>query len=214
MDDEDNDQVKFIFPRTYTQRYGAAPTFNSAQGRTANQSFQMNVIVQQAGTIKSISCPSGHPISLEFGIPDSIAQAATGSSHYASVSLADSTGFLTQDVVLVIRAVGLDAPRCFAEQHPSPKHETTAMALTFVPRFNLPDAECGMEYIFIVDRSGSMEGMNLRLLQEALVVLLRGLPSLGTTFNIVSFGTRATKLWENSREYSQMTLEEATKHVE
>ncbi|KAF5391181.1 hypothetical protein D9757_003124 [Collybiopsis confluens] len=212
-DDEKKDQIKFIFPRTYAQRYGAAPTTNSARGATAHQPFQMDVVVQQAGAIRSISCPSAHPISLELGLPDGVA-APDETSHFATVSLTDRTGYLTQDVVLVITAAGLDAPRCFVEPHPSPNQETTALALTFVPRFNLPDVPGGMEYIFLVDRSGSMEGQNIQLVREALVVLLRGLPTVRTTFNIVSFGSQATKLWETSRAYSQTTLEEATRHVD
>ncbi|KAE9394564.1 hypothetical protein BT96DRAFT_923425 [Gymnopus androsaceus JB14] len=139
---------------------------------------------------------------------------ATAPSHFASVSLADITGFLTQDVVLVINAEGLDTPRCFIESHPSADHESTAIALTFVPRFSLPDVPGGMEYVFLVDRSGSMQGRSMQLVQEALVVLLRGLPSVGTTFNIVSFGNYATKLWQNSLEYSQRMLEDATNHVD
>ncbi|KAE9388746.1 hypothetical protein BT96DRAFT_980927 [Gymnopus androsaceus JB14] len=215
IDDEKRDQIKFIFPRTYAQRYGAAPTYNSGIGKMAHQPFQMNVVVQQAGAIKSISCPSGHPISLELGIPENLAPPnQTSSSHFASVSLTDTTGFLTQDVVLVISAVGLDGPRCFIERHPDPNHESAAMALTFVPKFNLPDVSGGMEYVFLVDRSASMNWMNIQLVREALIVLLQGLPSIGTTFNIVSFGSKATKLWKNSQAYSQMTLEEATNHVD
>lgn len=175
----------------------------------------MNVVVQQATPIKSISCPSGHPISLELGIPDTLtAPDGSSPSHFASVSLTDTTGFLTQDVVLVVSAAGVDNPRCFIERHPSPNHESAAMALTLVPKFNLPDVPGGMEYVFLIDRSGSMAGVNLQLVREALVILLRGLPSVDTTFNIVSFGSRATKLWETSRAYSQATLEEATNHVE
>ncbi|GAW08655.1 VIT-domain-containing protein [Lentinula edodes] len=61
---------------------------------------------------------------------------------------------------------------------------------------------------------GSMKGERIRLVQEALVILLRGLPTSGTTFNIVSFGAKATKLWDVSRQYSQTSLEEATNHVD
>ncbi|KAE9389397.1 hypothetical protein BT96DRAFT_980726 [Gymnopus androsaceus JB14] len=215
IDDEKKDQIKFIFPRTYAQRYGAAPTYNSGIGSTTHQPFQMNAVVQQAGAIKNISCPSGHPISFELGIPENLTPPKkTSPSHFATVSLTDTTGLLTQDAVLVISAAGLDGPRCFIERHPSPNHESVAMALTLVPKFNLPDVSGGMEYIFLVDRSGSMSGINIQVVREALVVLLRGLPSLGTTFNIVSFGSKATKLWENSQTYSQMTLEEATNHVD
>ncbi|KAJ3928265.1 MAG: von Willebrand factor type A domain-containing protein [Lentinula lateritia] len=208
IDDEKKNQVKFIFPRTYAQRYGSAPTVNSAFGRTVQQPFTMNATVQQAGSINAISCPSGHPISLEFNHQNS------RNNSIANVLLQDRSGFLSNDVVLVITATGLDAPRCFIEQHSSPNHETTALALTFVPRFNVPDVQGGVEYIFLVDRSGSMHGQNIQLVREALVVLLRGLPTNGTTFNIFSFGSEATKLWDQSRAYDQSSLEEATLHVD
>ncbi|KAJ3836578.1 von Willebrand factor type A domain-containing protein [Lentinula raphanica] len=201
-DDEKKDQIKFIFPRTYAQRYGTAPTTNSFRYSTVHQPFQMNVAIQQAGVIKSISCPSRHPITLECN------------DHTANVTLSDRSGFLTQDVVLVVTAAGLDAPRCFVEPHPSPNYETTAFALTFVPRFNVPDVQGGMEYIFLVDRSGSMQGTSMSLVRHALVILLRGLPTNGTTFNIFSFGTNATKLWASSRTYDQSSLEDATRHVD
>ncbi|KAH7880474.1 uncharacterized protein C8R40DRAFT_1065513 [Lentinula edodes] len=207
-DDENHDEVKFIFPRTYAQRYGVAPTVPSAarETETAIQPFDMKVAVQQAGLIKSISCPSGHPISFKI-------KSAEATS--AEVTLKDTSGFLTQDVILVVSAANLDNPRCFIEAYPSsPKHNTTAMALTFVPRFEVPDVSQGMEYIFMIDRSGSMYGRNIQLVKDALVVLLRSLPTKDTTFNLVSFGSRATTLWRHSREYTQSTVDEATNHVD
>ncbi|KAJ3759929.1 hypothetical protein EV360DRAFT_81639 [Lentinula raphanica] len=69
------------------------------------------------------------------------------------------------------------------------------MALTFVPRFTLPDINSGMEYVFVVDRSGR-------------------LPTYETTFDAISFDSKTTKSWDQSRQYSQTTLEEATKHVD
>ncbi|KAF5390000.1 hypothetical protein D9757_003901 [Collybiopsis confluens] len=82
--------------------------------------------------IRSISCPYAHPISLELGLPDGVT-APDEASQFASVSLTDRTGHLTQDVVLVITGAGLDGPRCFVEPHPSPNQETTVLALTFCP---------------------------------------------------------------------------------
>ncbi|KAJ3794300.1 hypothetical protein GGU11DRAFT_796734 [Lentinula aff. detonsa] len=166
----------------------------------------MNVIVQQSGVIKSISCPSAHPIQLDLGFPDGFEPPSEVRSHFASAS--------SHRTSLVVSAMDLDSPRCFMEWHSSLNHETIAMALTFAPRFTLPDIKGEMEYVFVVDRSGSMRGERIRLVREALVVLLRGLPTFGTTFNIVSFGTNATKLWDTSRQYSQTTVEEATNHVD
>ncbi|KAH8828763.1 hypothetical protein DL96DRAFT_1462502, partial [Flagelloscypha sp. PMI_526] len=215
-DDEKRDQVRFVFPRTYAQRYGPAPTVNAASASTVHQRFSMDVIVQQASTIKSISCPSGHPMQLELGRPDGFAvDDSVPDSQLAKVVLSDPSGSLTQDILLVITAAGLDSPRCFVEKNSSSTSgETVAMGLTFVPRFTLPDHPAGMEYIFIVDRSGSMAGSGIKLVKEALVVLLRGLPSRNTKFNIVSFGSRSTKFWESSQAYTQSNLEAATSHVD
>ncbi|KAH8828757.1 hypothetical protein DL96DRAFT_1015987 [Flagelloscypha sp. PMI_526] len=215
-DDEKRDQVRFVFPRTYAQRYGWAPTVSAATASTVHQRFTMDVIVQQASTIKSISCPSGHPMQLELGKPDGFTvDDSVSDSQLAKVVISDPSGSLTQDILLVITATGLDSPRCFIEAHPSlTSNDTVAMGLTFVPRFKLPDNPAGMEYIFIVDRSGSMAGSGIKLVKEALIVLLRGLPSKGTKFNIVSFGSRSTKFWESSQAYTQSNLEAATSHVD
>ncbi|KAF9265846.1 VIT-domain-containing protein [Marasmius fiardii PR-910] len=214
-DDEKRDQVRFTFPRTYAQRYGQAPTWNAQTASTAHQPFVLDAVIQQSGSIKTVSCPSGHPMDLELGKPeDFVVDESASDSHFAKVTLRDGSGYLTQDVILVVTATGLDSPRCFIEAHPSPEHDTVAMGLTFVPRFKLPDVPNGMEYIFLVDRSGSMEGTSIKLVREALVVLLRGLPTKGTTFNIFSFGSNVTKLWDSSQPYTQHNLDAATQYVD
>ncbi|KAF9265841.1 VIT-domain-containing protein [Marasmius fiardii PR-910] len=214
-DDEKRDQVRFTFPRTYAQRYGQAPAWNAQTASTAHQPFVLDAVIQQSGSIKTVSCPSGHPMDLELGkSEDFVVDESASDSHFAKVTLRDGSGYLTQDVILVVTATGLDSPRCFIEAHPSPEHDTVAMGLTFVPRFKLPDVLNGMEYIFLVDRSGSMEGTSIKLVREALVVLLRGLPTKGTTFNIFSFGSNVTKLWDSSQSYTQSSLEAATQHVD
>ncbi|KAK4699510.1 hypothetical protein P7C70_g6752, partial [Phenoliferia sp. Uapishka_3] len=85
-----------------------------------------------------------------------------------------------------------------------------------VPRFKLPDIP-RQEFIFLVDRSGSMEGTTSRigLAKKALVVMLRSLPAVGTDFNIFSFGSSCSALWKSgSRPYNQVTLDKATSHVD
>ncbi|KAH8829290.1 von Willebrand factor type A domain-containing protein [Flagelloscypha sp. PMI_526] len=215
-DDEKRDQIRFVFPRTYAQRYGSAPTINAATASTVHQRFFMDIVVQQSSTIKSIACPSGHPMQLELGKPDCYSvDDSVSDSQMAKVTLSDPSASLSQDILLVITAQNLDNPRCFVEAHPSSgSDDTVALGLTFVPRFTLPDTPGGMEYIFVVDRSGSMRGESIQLVQEALVVLLRGLPSKGTKLNIISFGTRSTKFWESSQAYTQSNLEAATSHVD
>ncbi|TNV84666.1 hypothetical protein FGO68_gene12911 [Halteria grandinella] len=65
------------------------------------------------------------------------------------------------------------------------------------------------EYIFLIDRSGSMGGEPIKLAVSALKVFLHSLP-LGCYFNVYSFGSRYEQLFEESMLYNQDTLEIAS----
>jgi uncharacterized protein with von Willebrand factor type A (vWA) domain len=58
------------------------------------------------------------------------------------------------------------------------------------------------EYIFVIDRSGSMNGQPMQLAKEALLLFLHSIP-LGSKFNVVSFGTNFEKLFDTSKLYNQ-----------
>ncbi len=64
------------------------------------------------------------------------------------------------------------------------------------------------------DRSGSMgDGLKIPNVKAALHVFLKSLP-LGVKFNICSFGSRHSFLFDRSRSYDAASLEAATRHVE
>ncbi|CAN9511055.1 unnamed protein product [Ophioblennius macclurei] len=82
-------------------------------------------------------------------------------------------------------------------------------------------ASCG-EFVFLMDRSGSMEcNINSSRQQETrigsardtLLLLLKSLP-LGCYFNIYSFGSTYEHIFPKSVEYTEKTMEEALKKVE
>ncbi|WAQ96474.1 VWA5A-like protein [Mya arenaria] len=64
------------------------------------------------------------------------------------------------------------------------------------------------EYVFIIDRSGSMDGSNMKNAKEALLLFLKSLP-VGCYFNVVSFGSMYDCLFNESKHYSERTLNEA-----
>lgn len=70
------------------------------------------------------------------------------------------------------------------------------------------------EYIFLVDRSGSMGTGRMNSVKASLQIMLKSLPSRNTTFNIVSFGSRYTSLWSTPRAYTAESVEEASRHVD
>ena len=127
-----------------------------------------------------------------------------------SVVLGPSAGaLLDRDFTLSIQASKLDHPRCVAEvlnNKPS-----VALSLTLVPRFGVQPVE-SQEYIFLIDRSGSMSCDNkMDYAKKALLVMLKSLPTTGTMFNVFSFGSSHSSLWPISLPYSQDSLSTAVR---
>ncbi|XP_039525517.1 von Willebrand factor A domain-containing protein 5A-like isoform X3 [Pimephales promelas] len=68
------------------------------------------------------------------------------------------------------------------------------------------------EFIFVMDRSGSMGGMPIESAKDTLLLLLKSLP-MGCYFNIYGFGSRFESFFPQSVEYSQDTMDQALKRV-
>ncbi|XP_063434587.1 von Willebrand factor A domain-containing protein 5A-like isoform X2 [Mytilus trossulus] len=64
------------------------------------------------------------------------------------------------------------------------------------------------EFIFVIDRSGSMHGNRIEKAKETLLLLLKSLP-VGCMFNVVSFGSDHSFLFKKSEIYSEKTLQKA-----
>lgn len=215
---EKNDSARFHLPAHIGARYGTPPPGafarhssppTAAFSKSNDVEFELSLSIEAASPIRQISCPS-HPITTELGPDPALPNVdALPVANYARVSFA-TTSSLDKDFILEIHAAGLDAPRCFAEV----TADSSAFALTLVPKFKLPDVT-EQEYLFLVDRSGSMNGERISMAKKALVVLLRSLPHKGTHFNVLSFGSTCSALWEGgSKSYGQQSLKDATDHVD
>ncbi|XP_052281441.1 von Willebrand factor A domain-containing protein 5A-like isoform X2 [Dreissena polymorpha] len=66
------------------------------------------------------------------------------------------------------------------------------------------------EYIFIIDRSGSMNGDRIKNAKEALLLFLKSLPP-SCHFNVVSFGSEFSCLFDGSEPYTEKSLKKALK---
>ncbi len=204
MDDDLPDQVRFQLPLCVGMRYGTSPVGMQGAKTIPPERISISAGVYMKGAIESITSPS-HP-TLNVLSDGSI---HVGPSVPTRTAEYRSSKFLSQDFVLSVKAEGLDAPRCFAQRGPD---GSIAMQLTVVPKFNLPTVS-GQEYIFLVDRSGSMGGDRIETAKRALVMLLRCLPSQGTRFNIFSFGRCCDSLWQKNMPYDASTLEIAVNTV-
>ncbi|KAK7055153.1 von Willebrand factor type A domain-containing protein [Favolaschia claudopus] len=209
-EDEENDSVRFHLPLHIGARYGHTDGIITLQ-QASGAFLDIFAAIETTSPINKVSSPS-HPVVIELG-PDLALPHPKDLpfSNYARVSLSSETP-LSQDFVLTVKSDGLDSPRCVAEVHPL--HATAALAFTVVPRFKLPDLP-RQEFMFLVDRSGSMSGARIAAAKKALVVMLRSLPARGSSLQIVSFGSQCRLQWaDGSRPYNQATLDDATQHVD
>lgn len=162
-----NDTLRLTFPTSIAPRYGTAPegVLGVSQPSSTSQ-LVFTVSVEMNANIMSITSPS-HPISSQLGTSGPTADDAFDPTK-ALISFS-STTFLEKDVVLIISCKDMDRPRCVVESHASEDGEmlTNAYALTLVPRFKVP-ALPQQEYIFLIDRSGSMIGGKIETVRSAL----------------------------------------------
>lgn len=69
------------------------------------------------------------------------------------------------------------------------------------------------EYIFLLDRSGSMGGDRIEKAKESLILFLKSLPE-NSIFNIISFGSKFQRMFKTSIKYNDSNVEETIKKIE
>jgi len=204
----DDGALRLTIPTTVSPRYapahdrtgvGRAPseTFNPPQTWTVPYGLDLSIRVMTSGKISRIESPS-HPIAV--GMDES----------GATVSLSQDEAPLDRDFILSVACTGLDAPQAWVEAVPGGDAGESAVAIAFAPHF--PTGEAPSEIVFLVDRSGSMEGTSIAEVRNALQLCLRSM-GRGCAFNIVSFGNTFSPLFPQSRAYDDASLNAASAHV-
>ena len=69
------------------------------------------------------------------------------------------------------------------------------------------------EFIFLIDRSGSMNGKPIKMAVEAVIIGLQSMPA-GSYFNIISFGSTFVSLYPESFEANQENINSAIDQLE
>ncbi|KAI0972960.1 von Willebrand factor type A domain-containing protein [Xylaria arbuscula] len=210
--DAEPDGSRFTIPSIIAPRYGSTPDdvlTSSLLSPAVQDSIQFIVDVEnpEGFPINSIQCLS-HPIAVSIGrTTDMPAEAFV--PHRGSATLSIQSHSLDKDFVVTVNAANTNVPKAILETHPTIPNQR-ALLVTLVPKFQLPFNPC--EVVFIVDRSGSMEGKMDTVIQ-AMSTMLKSLHT-SVKFNICSFGGYHSFLWPRSRPYNEATLEEALTHVD
>ncbi len=196
---------RFLFPTTVSPRYAPAED-QKGVGRTPAEvvnppvqwrvpyGLDLEVKLAMESEIRALESPS-HPISVE------------SSGRTGRVRLARREAALDRDFVLKVRLAEPHRPRAVVERDAS---GALAVSLAFQPSFEAEEAPC--EAIFLIDRSGSMDGSSIEEAARALQLCLRSLTP-GSRFNVVGFGSSFQQLFPESRPYDEASLALATAHV-
>ena len=227
---EEGAALRFSLPTTLKPRYipvsSAVPGATQTSSCDASAEYELSVAMRlgYAGGLSRVESPS-HKIStgvLEGGV--------------WQVQLIDPKPLEKDLCVLLyptqpaVPAILCGAPR----EPPAPLDTTTtttsadkqpkkhpfslspALMLTFLPHFSREEieaAEINSEIIFMIDRSGSMQGKPIASARSTLELLLRSL-SPGCAFNVLGFGTKYRLLFsEGSKRYDSDSLAEATSYA-
>ncbi|KIM20225.1 hypothetical protein M408DRAFT_30542 [Serendipita vermifera MAFF 305830] len=113
QDTSSSSSLRITIPTAIAPCYGVAPTNIPWFQNTYRNQFELTVAIQISKYVTSISSPS-HPIWITLGC---VEREITG-DYKTSKAFAylDDSAFLDKDVVIVISAEGLDAPRCTVER--------------------------------------------------------------------------------------------------
>ena len=209
--------TKFCIPTSIAPRYGDTPSYPNVRlparslGKTIGIGMQITVDISMGSTtvIREVRSPS-HPIAIKLGSTSSTPSTETPEMSQASVRLSQEGTDLDKDFNLEIVNETVKQPRALLETYASDPCQR-ALMVTLVPEIALAPAK--PEVIIIADRSGSMGGGKIKTLVRALKIFLRSLP-VGIYFNICSFGSTHSLLWDKSLVYGEESLAMATKHVD
>lgn len=202
----DGAAVRFALPTVVAPRYAPAEdrvgvgrsteaTLNPPVAWTVPYGLEIALAVEMPGRITRLESPS-HPLSIRLD------------GMRATVTLSQTQVALDRDVVVLVEAEGLGEPHAILERDTGGQ---SAAALVFRPSFDAAPAPA--DVVFVVDRSGSMDGSSMAEVRNALQLCLRSLVP-GSRFDIVGFGDRIVSLFGESVAYDESSLARAAEHVE
>lgn len=124
------------------------------------------------------------------------------------------------EIVVLLEVAEVTPARCWLEADEENEDQGVLYSVVYPEEASLqhlwPSPEATTlpkEFVFLLDRSGSMQGAQIQKAAVALQLFLRSLP-LGCYFDIVGFGSRWSSLFGGSRPYNAETLRIASEHVQ
>lgn len=210
-------RVVFVLPTVLNPRYSPQDSTASlstqiprAAAVDSPYSFEFEMKVKAISAISEISSPS---IALLVEIDDN-------DQSQAKVKQAEAHKF-NKDVEVHILTSEPFKPQAIVENGAKIEGKedkegfmaSPVVMLNFFPEFKSSESSEKGEFVFVVDRSGSMSGSKNNSARETLLLFLKSLPD-GCYFNVVGFGSSYRTLFKKSKLYNDENLKEATQLAE
>ena len=211
---EPDGAVRFVLPTVLKPRYtpiGSTdplapvnPTSESGivHHGTGPTDYKFDMVINGAPAIAEVTSPS-HEIHVE------------NTGQHINVSLAEDK---QTDIVILVRPKEAYKPLVIVEPGLSNGEndfqKSPVVMVSFFPEFK-GDNQClqaACEFVFVVDRSGSMEGTYIKDAAQTLLLFLKSIPE-GCYFNVIGFGSSYQHLFPESVPYNQKNLDKAVKHA-
>ena len=211
---EQEGKVVFVLPTVLNPRYTpteSQPSLTTTSTTIASVStkyaFDFELDIQCASAIREISSPCNR---LKVDI-------SPNDKQRAKVRLDEEYQF-NADVQVHVLSCKPFEPHTLLEDCVTSRKESNdlmtkpVIMLNFFPEFHSSAALERGEFIFVVDRSGSMSGSSIKSARETLLLFLKSLPD-DCYFNVVGFGSSFKMLFKKSEAYSDATVDKACSHA-
>eukprot|EP01134_Creolimax_fragrantissima_P003712 CFRG3712T1 len=196
----DSEAINFFLPTTVGARYTPVGEIAVHSKNPPAASIVLTVDWTMPCGIISLTSPTHAATCVNNKNPSN-----DDTHHRANATIRSSLG---EDIVVLCKPMESHQPRVCVETDPSGNR---VMMLTMVPELTLNEQKC--EYIFVIDRSGSMSGERMANARAALNLFLQSLPE-DSYVNLVGFGSRYNVLFPScSKRYNEESLRSATKYA-
>jgi len=183
---------KFHIPVVFIPRYGS----NEGSVRSAEQKWAFTSELHTSSPARDVR------VNLENAevaqVSDNLVRIASSGNAIPQTDFAIS--YTTDLVSLPLTLVQRD-----------PKTNALGIHFSFQPptsEASLEDFEPSGEFILVLDRSGSMQGGAIETAKQAVQLFIKSLPER-SLFNIVSFGSRHSLMFQESQPYSSDNIDNA-----
>ena len=216
---EKEGRIVFVLPTVLNPRYSPADSPPSASaeapriaGVDSPYTFDFEMHVRLASAITQITSPSNFLlVEIEESEDKTRALVRLAEPHKADkdveVQILSAEPFKPHALV-----EGGVVPSDGKSEDESDFLSKPVVMLNFFPELPSGSSEVG-EFIFVVDRSGSMSGDGIKNARETLLLFLKSLPD-GCHFNVLGFGSSYDHLFKTSELYNDESVEKACNHAQ